>query len=59
MSDNTPVATEDDLEKLKRLVEELDMKINNICKTFKRLEKSVDKLSKSMELVVLNLKHEY
>ena len=59
MSDNIPVVTENDLDKLKRLVEELDMKIDNIYKTSKRLQESVNKLSKSMELVVLNLKHEY
>lgn len=59
MSDNVPVATDNDLEKLKRLIEELDMKIDTIHKTSKRLQESVNKLSKSMELVVLNLKHEY
>ena len=59
MLDNEPVATENDLDKLKRLVEEMDMKIDNIYKTSKRLQESVNKLSKSMELVVLNLKHEY
>lgn len=59
MSDNLPVATDNDLDKLKRLVEEMDMKIDTIYKTSKRLQESVNKLSKSMELVVLNLKHEY
>ena len=59
MLDNESVSTENDLDKLKRLVEEMDMKIDNIYKTSKRLQESVNKLSKSMELVVLNLKHEY